>query len=50
LANAAERVSMGDLDAAIDVTAGDEVGDLAKRFHRMRESIRITMQSAGGVL
>lgn len=40
LSEAADRISMGDLDTALKVTSQDEIGDLAESFERMRMSLK----------
>ena len=40
LSAAAESVSRGDLDVAVDVTSDDETGVLARAFNRMAENLR----------
>lgn len=40
----AERISLGDLDAEMDIKANDEIGDLSDAIGRMQESIRLSME------
>ena len=40
LAEAAEKVSMGDLDVEISIDSQDEIGDLAAAFERMVAAVR----------
>ncbi len=40
LNEAAEKVSMGDLDVTVDVKSDDEIGDLAESFGRMVTAVR----------
>jgi HAMP domain-containing protein len=40
LTRVANRISMGDLDTRVEITAQDEVGLLAESFSRMQESLR----------
>lgn len=39
LSNAADRISMGDLDLKIDIKSKDEIGQLGKSIERMQKSI-----------
>ena len=52
LREAADKLSKGDMDVAIDIKSKDEIGDLAESFNRMAASLRIMMQeekeSGGG--
>ena len=43
LTEATERMSMGDLNVAIDVRSGDEIGLLAQAIGRMQTSLRMAM-------
>jgi len=43
LIQAAERISMGELDAEITLQSKDELGDLAQSFERMRVSLKAAM-------
>ena len=45
LAEVADRVSKGDLDVNIDVTRGDEIGELAEAFNRLIASVKILSMS-----
>ncbi len=42
LQNAAKRVSLGDLNAKVDITSHDEVGKLAHSFNDMVETIKVS--------
>jgi len=44
LTDVAERMSLGDLNAEIDIRSGDEVGLLAQAIGRMQVSLRMAMQ------
>lgn len=44
LTNTAERISVGELDAEIDIKSKDEIGDLAEAISRMQESIRLSIE------
>ncbi len=44
LIQAAERISMGELDAAVTLKSKDELGDLAQSFERMRISLKVAME------
>jgi methyl-accepting chemotaxis protein len=44
LTEAAERMSMGDLNVKIDVRSGDEIGLLAQAIGRMQTSLRMAME------
>lgn len=43
LTDAANRISVGDLDVEISNTSGDEIGDLAEAIMRMQDSIRLSI-------
>jgi len=43
LTQAAERISMGELDATVSLKSRDELGDLAQSFERMRISLKTAM-------
>ena len=43
LTQAAERISMGELDAPVTLKSKDELGDLAQSFERMRISLKAAM-------
>src|SRR5262249_36564965 len=43
LAAVADRISLGDMDAMIDVNTTDEIGELAERFRRMQVSLKAAM-------
>lgn len=40
LAQIADRISLGELDAKIEISRSDEIGELAKSFGRMQASLR----------
>ena len=40
----AERISVGDMDAEINVKSKDEIGDLAEAINRMQASIRLSIE------
>jgi HAMP domain-containing protein len=40
----AERISVGELDAVIEIKAKDEIGDLAEAITRMQDSIRFSIE------
>jgi predicted Zn finger-like uncharacterized protein len=40
----AERISLGELDAELDIKAKDEIGDLSDAIGRMQESIRLSLE------
>jgi predicted Zn finger-like uncharacterized protein len=44
LTEAADRISVGDLDAQIQVRSDDEIGGLAEAIGRMQESIRLSLE------
>lgn len=44
LIDAAEKISVGDLDTEIDVRTKDEISDLAETISRMQESIRLSIE------
>ena len=44
LTDVAERISVGDMDAEIEVASKDELGDLAEAIGRMQESIRLSIE------
>ncbi len=44
LARAADRISRGDLESAVQIKQNDEIGLLARAFERMRLSLKIMMQ------
>lgn len=44
LINAAEKISIGDLDTEIKVETKDEISDLAETISRMQESIRLSIE------
>jgi len=43
LTDAAERMSLGDLDVSIDIRSKDEIGHLARAFTRMQTSLRLAI-------
>jgi predicted Zn finger-like uncharacterized protein len=44
LTEAADRISVGDLDAQIQIRSDDEIGGLAEAIGRMQESIRLSLE------
>ncbi len=44
LIDAAEKISVGDLDTEINVRTKDEISDLAETISRMQESIRLSIE------
>jgi HAMP domain-containing protein len=44
LTDHAERISVGELDAVIEINANDEIGDLAEAITRMQDSIRFSIE------
>ncbi len=44
LTNVAERISVGEMDAEIQVETGDEIGTLAEAIRRMQDSIRLSIE------
>ena len=44
LTDVADRISIGDLDARIELKSTDEIGDLADAIHRMQDSIRLSIE------
>jgi HAMP domain-containing protein len=44
LTRLADRISMGELDAQIDINRGDEIGELADAVSRMQASIQVAME------
>jgi HAMP domain-containing protein len=44
LTQVAERISVGEMDAEINVKSKDEIGDLAESISRMQESIRLSIE------
>jgi HAMP domain-containing protein len=44
LTDHAERISVGELDAVIEMNAKDEIGDLAEAITRMQDSIRFSIE------
>ena len=44
LTEAAERISVGELDAEIQDTSGDEIGSLGEAISRMQDSIRLSLE------
>ncbi len=44
LTDAAERISVGELDMEIDIKSNDEIGDLGEAISRMQDSIRLSME------
>lgn len=46
LNDAAKRIGEGDFAAAVDVSSGDEVGQLASTFNKMRDDLKDAMDKA----
>jgi HAMP domain-containing protein len=44
LTQVAERISLGELDAKIEVTSQDEIGEFADAFSRMQASLQVAME------
>ena len=44
LSDVADRISVGELDAAIDLKSNDEIGELGEAIARMQSSLRISIQ------
>jgi HAMP domain-containing protein len=44
LTDIADRISVGELDAEIDVKSKDEIGALGEAISRMQESIRLSIE------
>ncbi len=44
LTEAADRISVGDLEAEIEVTSKDEIGNLADAISRMQDSLRFSIE------
>jgi len=44
LTDLAQRISIGDLDAEVNIKSKDEIGDLYEAIVRMQESIRLSME------
>jgi HAMP domain-containing protein len=44
LTDHAERISVGELDAVLEIKANDEIGDLAEAITRMQDSIRFSIE------
>ena len=44
LTEVANRISIGELDAEIDIAGKDEIGDLGEAISRMQESIRLSIE------
>jgi methyl-accepting chemotaxis protein len=44
LTEVADRISVGELEAEIDTTVGDEIGELSEAISRMQDSIRLSIQ------
>jgi len=45
LSEVADRISLGDLDASIQINTRDEIGELGERFRRMQVSLRDAMEA-----
>ena len=44
LTDVADRISVGELDAEIEITSKDEIGDLSEAIARMQDSIRLSIE------
>jgi predicted Zn finger-like uncharacterized protein len=44
LTNVAEKISVGDMDAEVNVQSKDELGDLSEAINRMQASIRLSIE------
>jgi len=44
LTEVADRISVGELEAEIETTVGDEIGELSEAISRMQDSIRLSIQ------
>ena len=44
LSEVADRISIGELDAEIDVKSKDEIGELAEAISRMQDSLRVSIE------
>jgi predicted Zn finger-like uncharacterized protein len=44
LTEVADRISVGELDAVIDIESKDEIGDLAEAITRMQDSVRLSIE------
>jgi len=44
LTDVADRISVGELDAEIDIVSNDEIGDLSDAVVRMQDSIRLSIE------
>ena len=44
LTEVADRISVGELDAVIDIDSKDEIGDLAEAITRMQDSVRLSIE------
>ena len=44
LSEVADRISVGELDAQIDVKSKDEIGELAEAISRMQDSLRLSIE------
>lgn len=44
LTDAAEKISVGELDEEIEIRSNDEIGDLAEAISRMQDSIRLSIE------
>lgn len=49
MSEAAQKISKGELDAAVDVKSDDEVGALAKSFHEMSAYLNDMARTAGSI-
>jgi len=44
LTEAADRISVGDLEAEIEIKSKDEIGNLADAISRMQDSLRLSIE------
>lgn len=44
LTEVAERISVGDMEAAINIKSRDEIGNLAEAISRMQDSLRLAIE------
>ena len=44
LTDTADRISVGELDAEIEIKSNDEIGELSEAIVRMQESIRLSIE------
>jgi methyl-accepting chemotaxis protein len=49
LSQIADRISLGEMDAKIDIESHDEIGELGERFRRLQVSLKAAMDQLEGV-